>query len=207
MDLITRLGSEDHPLYKRVREENYGRYFSFLQTMIEATVDLPHGAPWLSHEFIKAINLHAVAGLHREAGLYRTEQNVVVARDPNGVVRIAYTPPPPHRVVPLMNNLVDTVNLEWDSIGAVLAATNALWRVNSIHPFMDGNGRTARAVCYFILCVKAGGPLAGSRNLVELLAAPEHRMSYEAGLREADQGSLSSLVQLVSDLVEIQLAS
>jgi len=33
-------------------------------------------------------------------------------------------------------------------------AAYALWRLNWIHPFCQGNGRTSRALAYFVLCLK-----------------------------------------------------
>ncbi len=35
-------------------------------------------------------------------------------------------------------------------------AAYALWRLNWIHPFIEGNGRTARAACYYLICMKYG---------------------------------------------------
>jgi Fic family protein len=36
----------------------------------------------------------------------------------------------------------------------IAAAAYVLWKLNWIHPFAQGNGRTARAASYFILCQK-----------------------------------------------------
>ena len=102
---------------------------------------------------------------------------------------MVFTPPAAEEVAPLMNQFVDTVNYNWESMGSVVAAALALWRINYIHPFTNGNGRTARAVCYFILCVRAGGLLAGSTNLIELLRSEPYRGRYVNGLREADSGN------------------
>ena len=43
-------------------------------------------------------------------------------------------------------------------------AAYALWRLNWIHPFVEGNGRTARAACYYLICMKAGRLLPGKKN-------------------------------------------
>ncbi len=207
MNLLTRLGSEDHPLYQYVHEENYSRYFSFLQTMIESAVKLSDGEPYLSHELIRAINFHATAGLIATAGQYRTKPVFVIERRSSGEEVVAFNPPDASEVSALMTQLVDTVNYNWDSIRPVTAASLALWRINHIHPFENGNGRTARAICYFIICVGAGGQLGGSKNLIELLRTAPYRERYVEGLKEADDGDLSSLTRLVYELVDIQLQS
>ena len=193
MELYDRLGSEQHPLYIRVAELNYDRYFSFLQTMIEAAVALPPAEIWLSHDLVKAINMHAIAGLHKEAGQYRS-----VPVEVGGLI-----PPMPDDVVPLMNDFVDSINTNWQSTDALTLATYALWRINYIHPFRNGNGRTARAVCYYILCVKSGGLLPGRTNLIELLRA--HRAEYVDALREADNGDFTPLFLLNARLIRRQV--
>jgi Fic/DOC family protein len=42
----------------------------------------------------------------------------------------------------------------WKAGDALDAAAFALWRVNWVHPFRDGNGRTARSFAYCCLCAK-----------------------------------------------------
>jgi hypothetical protein len=85
------------------------------------------------------------------------------------------------------------------------------WRINNIHPFINGNGRTARATCYFALCVAAGGLLPGSKVLPELIR--QNRQEYCDALQVAHdsfaQGNLdlSVLHALVSRLVNEQLQS
>ena len=195
MDLYSRLGSEQHPLYIRVAELNYDRYFSFLQTMIEAAVSLPLADTWLSHDLVKAIDMHAIAGLHEEAGQYRSVP-----------VKVGeLNPPAPENIVPLMNDFIDSINANWQSTDALTLATYALWRINYIHPFRNGNGRTARAVCYYILCVKSGGPLPGRTNLIELLRA--HRAEYVDALREADNGDVTPLFLLNARLIRQQVSA
>ena len=66
-----------------------------------------------------------------------------------------------------------------------MLATYVLWRLNHIHPFINGNGRTARAACYFILCIAAGGWLRGDTILPELIR--QNHDEYTAALVAADQ--------------------
>jgi fido (protein-threonine AMPylation protein) len=75
------------------------------------------------------------------------------------------------------------VNREWEGTDPVVLATYVLWRVNNIHPFINGNGRTARASCYFVLCLKAGGWLPGQTILPELIR--QNRQEYVDALQIA----------------------
>lgn len=105
-----------------------------------------------------------------------------------------YTPPEHFRVPDLMDDFVNLVNRQWDSSDPVELSAYVLWRLNHIHPFINGNGRTARAACYFVLCVKLGGWLEGKTILPELLRA--NRSEYVAALKAADASLLSGAVDL-----------
>ena len=51
-----------------------------------------------------------------------------------------------------MNDFVNDVNRRWAESDPFLLAAFCLWRLNYIHPFINGNGRVARALCYYVLC-------------------------------------------------------
>lgn len=99
-----------------------------------------------------------------------------------------YQPPAQYRVAALMDDFVIVVNRSWDSADPVELASYVLWRLNHIHPFINGNGRTARAASYFTLCCKLGGWLEGERILPELLR--ENRGEYVAALKVADASAI-----------------
>ena len=154
----------------------------------------------LSQAIIRAINFHAIAGLHHSTGEYR----------PHGVRVGTHEPPFHYRVQALMDDFVNVVNWRWQQHDSTNLAAYALWRLNHIHPFVNGNGRTARAVCYFILCVKAGGLLPGKTILPELLREKDARNSYIDALRctDDDQGKgLAALGDLIRELLNKQIAA
>jgi Fic family protein len=64
------------------------------------------------------------------------------------------------------------------------SAAYALWRLNWIHPFVEGNGRTARAACYYLICMKHGGLLPGKKIVPERIR--ENRRPYYDALQKAD---------------------
>lgn len=56
--------------------------------------------------------------------------------------------------------------------------------MNWIHPFVEGNGRTARAASYYLLNVRAGGLLGGRKIVPERIR--DNRDPYYAALKAAD---------------------
>lgn len=104
-----------------------------------------------------------------------------------------------------MDDFVNLVNRNWETADPVALAAFALWRINHVHPFINGNGRTARAACYFVLCVKLGGWLPGQPILPELLR--QKRDEYVTALKAADQGNLNVLHEMISTLLDQQIAS
>jgi Fic family protein len=150
-------GSEQHAVYQALEISNGKRHYDFLQSIVLASLAL--GRPFLSQHIIKALNFHAISCLHIHAGEYR----------PCVVTAGQHHPPEHYRVPALMDDFVNVVNRNWEQTDAVALATLVLWRLNNIHPFINGNGRTARASCYYVLCVKAGNLLPGTTILPELI--------------------------------------
>jgi Fic family protein len=86
----------------------------------------------------------------------------------------------------------------------------ALWNLNWIHPFIEGNGRTARAACYYLICMEQGRLLGGRKTVPERIR--ENRELYIAGLRAADaayekgQYDVEDLAKYLGDLLKGQLS-
>lgn len=85
---------------------------------------------------------------HYAPGRYRTEQNYVV--DGNSG-RVVFRPPPPEDVVPLMREFVEWLNEDALLVEPYARAGLAHLNLAAIHPFIDGNGRTARILETLIL--------------------------------------------------------
>jgi len=68
---------------------------------------------------------------------------------------VVYSPPPPKEVVPQMNALVGWLNSDAaHQMHPVLVAGIAHYELVRVHPFVDGNGRTARALATLILAMR-----------------------------------------------------
>src|SRR5512146_573936 len=75
-----------------------------------------------------------------------------------------------HQVAELVEDMCDYVNQNWNAASPIHLAAYVLWRLNWIHPFTDGNGRTARALSYLVLCVKLGYILPGPNTIPEQIS-------------------------------------
>lgn len=188
---------ENAPAYQAMAAENLGRQYDFMQSLVDSAFALKR--PLISHEIIKALNFHAIACLHNSAGEYRPSE-----------VQVASRLCPPHARVPaLMNAFIDEVNRWWSETDPVYLAAFVLWRICWIHPFVNGNGRAARAACYYVLCAKAGYWLPGQPILPELIRA--NRKPYEDALQHAHtthvqgQFDLQPLHAFLSALLQTQL--
>jgi Fic family protein len=83
-----------------------------------------------------------------------------------------------------VSHLCDYVNENWGAKGAVHLGAYVLWRLNWIHPFADGNGRTARAISYVVLSVKLDSILPGTPTIPDQIA--EDKRPYYQALEAAD---------------------
>lgn len=206
MVLFDLFPTENDPSYQALQVSNLNRQYDFLRSLVEASIST--NRIYLSQTAIKAFNYHAIVCLHAGAGEYRPCD--VQIGDGNN-----HKPPMWVHVQALMDDFVNRVNREWEQADPVVLASFALWRLNWIHPFVNGNGRSARLTAYYILCLKLKGMLPGSVTLPDLLRRERHKPDdpYVKALRSADESAqkgaldLSELHGLISKLLAEQLAS
>jgi Fic family protein len=96
------------------------------------------------------IHRHLLAGtrLDDSAGKIRTEQNWIGGSSYNPC-SAAFVPPPHEQVEHLLDDLSAFCNM--DSLPTIAQAAIAHAQFETIHPFVDGNGRTGRALIHIIL--------------------------------------------------------
>ncbi len=196
---------ENNTIYEALTASNLARQQHMTESLVMAHLSLK--IPILSLEVIKTLNYLAVACLSNNPGIYRTLQ-VSIGK---GTER-EFLPMDFDRIPTQMHMLVNQVNRHWESTSGVYLAAWVLWRLNYIHPFTNGNGRTARAAAYFCLCMKAEQCLPGKVKLPALIEA--NREEYYAGLRAADSSvknggavELTNLTDLLTRLINEQVAS
>jgi Fic family protein len=82
------------------------------------------------------------------AGVVRAQQNWVGGTGLSPI-DAEYIPPPPDHVEPLLHDLVAFVNR--DDLPTSLQAAAAHAQFETIHPFLDGNGRVGRCLIHIVL--------------------------------------------------------
>ena len=185
--------TEGNDIYQELESRNLDRQLDFLESVVTAALKVQR--PFLSQTLIKALNFHAIACLHVNAGEYR----------PCAVKVGKHTPPEHYRVSTLMDDFVNTVNWQWENANPISLSAFVLWQLNYIHPFINGNGRTACACCYFVLCVKFGEWIRGRTILPELLKL--NRKEYISALKQADADNLNPLCDLIGKLLNKQIST
>jgi Fic family protein len=119
-----------------------------------------------------------------------------------------HQPPGAHQVPELVEELCDYVNENWHRAAVHLAAY-VMWRLNWIHPFADGNGRTSRAFSYFVLCVRSGSWLPGTNTIPEQIS--KGKAPYYKALEAADEAwrkgalDLQFMESLLGEMLATQL--
>lgn len=132
----------------------------------------------LHHLFYNAID-------DDQAGQYRTEQVFITGTE--------YVPPTADEVPAQMQTFVTELNLKRNLMHPVHLAAYAHRRLVDIHPFMDGNGRTARLLMNLIL-INAGYCVVS--------IPPVLRHEYISALQQAqlEQGSDdTAFIQLIAE--------
>ncbi len=91
--------------------------------------------------------LSGTRGSDETPGEFRRSQNWIGGTRPGNAV---FVPPPPHLVPELMGRLEQFLHRE--GIPVLLKAALAHLQFETIHPFLDGNGRLGRLLVTFLLC-------------------------------------------------------
>jgi len=184
-----------------VSQRNRARQFDFLHTSF--VVSEYSAGLEIDHEFVCLLNAYAARYLSLQPGRYRRHYNVTVGQ---------HTPSEWPLVYEEMSDFIDTLHANWAAWSPVEAAAYALWGVNHVHPFAEGNGRTARALSYYVLCKKLRNWVPGRTTVVELIKT-QHRAHHceilqrmhDGRQRPAMKTDLTELAELIDQLLVEQI--
>ena len=127
------------------------------------------------------------------AGKYRHSEVAISGSD--------YKPPQAHSISPQMDSLgayiqaVTSPDHPESDLPVLCAAAAHAW-LAQIHPFIDGNGRTARILMNLIL-MRRGYPIC--------IITRDDRLRYYDALEESQAGDLTPLIELIYENVEESL--
>ena len=147
---------------------------------------LQHGLSRLKHDFPLSLRLiremHEVLlrkgrGRDKTPGEFRRTQNWVGGSRPGNAL---YVPPPPEEVIPAMGSLEKFLHNDPVTTSPVIKAGLVHAQFESIHPFLDGNGRLGRLLITLIMCHEE---VLSSPLLYLSLYCKENRKAYYAALQ------------------------
>lgn len=98
---------------------------------------------------IHRILLRGGRGSNKLPGEFRRSQNWIGGVHPG---KARFVPPPPERVPELMSDLEKFTHSQTQTLPALLEAALVHVQFETIHPFLDGNGRLGRLLITLLLC-------------------------------------------------------
>ena len=156
--------------------ENGLRQFDLAIDIIKTFLE-PERPFALRPSIIQQLQKVAVENIEHDPGQWRTGSA--------GIEKSAHTPPGAHLVPFLVQEMCDYVNDNLHEKTAFHLAAYVMWRLNWIHPFSDGNGRTSRAVSYIVLSAALNVLLPGSPSIPQQIQ--DDRIKYFQALEHADR--------------------
>lgn len=123
---------------------------------------------------IHAELMKGVRGGEKSPGEFRTSQNWIGGRG-SSLRDAAFIPPPPHEVMNVLGQLETFLHDQRTQVPLLIRCGLAHAQFETIHPFLDGNGRVGRLLITLMLCEEK----ALSRPLLYLsLFLKAHRAEY-----------------------------
>lgn len=177
------------PLKDQAEARNLSEALDFLEELAKDV------ARPITESDIRQLHSFVLAGINDGAGAYRT-----VAVEISGS---EFKPPGPESIAVQMRDFVrwlsEASSPDEEALasveGILTAAVTHTWFVY-IHPFIDGNGRTARLLMNLIL-MRYGFPIA--------IISKEDRLRYYDSLEESQASDLTSFLILLAECIEESL--
>ncbi len=117
-----------------------------------------HGLQRLREDFPLSLRLireiHAILlsngrGQDKDPGEFRRSQNWIGGTRPGNAL---FVPPPPNRVMECLGALESFIHTDTPDVPLLVKAALVHVQFETIHPFLDGNGRLGRLLITFLMC-------------------------------------------------------
>jgi Fic family protein len=170
--------------------------------VIRLVEEASHGFT-LRPSIIQRLQRLAIKDIYTCAGNFRT--------GPVFIKGTTHQPPDPETVSEHVEEMCDYVNNKWAESSPMHLAAFLMWKLNWIHPFSGGNGRTSRAISYLVLCAKLGYNLPGTVTIPDQIVS--NREPYYQALDAADAAwaagtmDVSVMEKLLAEMLANQLSS
>lgn len=190
----------DPRLRAEAEARNGLRQFDLGMAMVEDAIAKGAAFRWRPSAIL-ALHREALRDLHSYAGSWRPS-SVVIGQS-------AHRPVEAHLVPELIEEMCDYLNAHRADRPPMHASAYVMWRLNWIHPFSDGNGRTSRMFSYAVLCAGLGCALRGTNTIPDQIV--DNRKPYFDALEAADKAwadgrlDVSDMERLLTALLARQL--
>lgn len=131
--------------------EEVVNYIRAINNGLARLKDLP-----VSLRLIKELHaelMKGARGQHKSPGEFRTSQNWIGTQGAK-IATASFIPPPPQALIDHLGQLEKFIH-EDETLPALIKIGLAHAQFETIHPFLDGNGRLGRLLITFLLCEKA----------------------------------------------------
>lgn len=159
--------------------KNHPEAIKFVERLVDAKSEL-------TEEVILQLHKLIMSNITEDAGHYRTTGVKITGA--------TFMPPPSSQVKPRIDELLKWLRKNPDELTPIELAAVFHHRFIQIHPFSEGNGRTARLLMNALL-MKAGYPFIATVPKLD-------RPKYLKTLGEADSGNTSSFVNFIARCAE-----
>jgi Fic family protein len=145
---------------------------------------------------IHAVLLSKGRGVNKHPGEFRTSQNWIGGARPGNAV---FVPPPPEQVMDCMGKLELFLHDQPVYTPLLLKAALAHVQFETIHPFLDGNGRLGRLLITLLLCEKKA--LREPMLYLSLYFKTYRKQYYELLSRVRETGDWEAWLDYFADAV------
>ena len=159
-----------------VEVKNLGIAFDFFYELAQQNIPITENYLQQIHQLVVGNDPYLNAGNYRNVGVIITGS--------------AHTPPEPFEIQFKMQELMDWLNDNYEQENPIILAAVVHHELAKIHPFSDGNGRTARLLLNLIL-MKKGYPICSIKRT--------ERPRYYEAMSDADNGNYHQIVELVAE--------
>jgi Fic family protein len=172
---------------------------NYVAAMNHGLKRLREGLP-MSSRLIKEIHkilMRGSRGGNKSPGEFRRSQNWVGGTRPGNAI---YVPPPPNKVVECMSDLEKYLHNKDDKLPLLIRVALLHHQFETIHPFLDGNGRVGRLLITLFLCAEG---VLSEPILYLSLYFKTHRGQYYAQLQQVrDTGDWEGWLKFFLDGIE-----
>ena len=147
---------------------------------------------------VHAALLQRGRGSNQSPGEFRRSQNWIGGTRPGNAI---YVPPPPHQVADCISDLERFIHESSESLPLLVRTAFAHVQFETIHPFLDGNGRIGRLL--ITLMLQAGGALDNPLLYLSLHFKTHRETYYSLLQRVRTEGNWEAWIDFFLQGVEV----